>query len=588
MTTLLHLLKLLWRGRVDHFLWIYFLMAAVTTVVVVWAVRSAASPPDEKDRETTVAARRCPLSGGAIAALVLVALILAAYLVLVLKWEAFADYDDSYFTLYSLRGIGFQPPIWAGSGRFFPLHIQEFNLVRHFTRSVAGYHAVPIVQLLILSCLLIFLDRALSITARATLSAVCLLMSSIVYSFTGLIFPERNVVFWLACLLFFVKLFEQSGLTSWAVAAALSAQNMIYYKETAFLLLLGFALGRLISRCRRADAKGWDYGLLKARESRLDLCLLFVGLCFFLYYGSVMFFHPSMEYARDYAIPWNEAILYYLKLDPLALVFVIVALTRAYLILRRRLTPLPFWDGLALGGLAYYAAFLYLRLCRPYYLAPVDFVAVLYAGRLLVLSWKGMPLWSKAATSLLAAAVLLQNVSLSAFHVYERENMLHAKAELADAIIAQSQSGAGRVQRLFFPFSSSYLMTEFASYLVYRGLNVEGYQTDPRSVSPYGVAIASPAFTKDGPCVDYRNFVSHGGSEPREGDLVIELPDDLESKDDFKPYRASGELLFSYDPRPRIPQWMNPELNYLRAASYRWRFAGLPDRWLHSSMILWK
>jgi hypothetical protein len=44
---------------------------------------------------------------------------------------------------------------------------------------------------------------------------------------------------------------EHTQFTPWAVAEAVCAQITIYYKETAFLLVVGFAVGRLILRCRR-------------------------------------------------------------------------------------------------------------------------------------------------------------------------------------------------------------------------------------------------------------------------------------------------------------------------------------------------
>jgi hypothetical protein len=589
MTTLLqHILKAVWQARVDSFRHIYVLMTGVAAIGVAWVVGHAAAPIIEKDRDATISARRYFRSASAIAAITLVSLILVGYVVVALKWEDFADYDDAFFTLFTLRGRNLWPSILPSSGRFFPLGQQEFNLIRHFTSSVAGYHAVPIAQLLIVSCILFFLDYALSITAQLVLVAVCLILPSIVNSFTGLVFPDRNVVFWLACLVFFVKLFEQTWSTAWAVAAAISAQNMIYYKETAFLLLLGFAIGRLILRCRRADGKGWNYRRLRDKESSLDLCLISLGLLFLLYYVAVMIPHPNMQYANNYRVSWDKALIYYLRLDLLGLLFVAVALRRAYLIWRRRLAPLPLWDGLAFGGVACYAAYLYLRLCRPYYLAPVDFIAVLYVGRFVVLSWNQMRSWSRIATFVLVFAVLVQSVSLSAFYLYERENIIHAKAQLADAIAAQSQSDTSHYQRLFFPFSNIYPVTEFASYLTYRGIRVEGEETTVSSGAPNGVVIVSKAFTKDGRCVDYQKFVCHAGTSPNPGDLVIELPDDLESLTEINPYRAGGELLFAYEPRPRIPQLMYPLFSRLRVASLRWRFMELPDRWLQASMTRWK
>jgi hypothetical protein len=591
MTLLLpRMLKPEWWAHPNSFRPIYVLMTGLTLLAVAWVVGRAPSAIIEKLNEAA-AHRPRPYfrSRGAVAGTTLVILILLGYLALALKWEDFADYDDAFFTLSTLRGINLAPPVWPASGRFFPLGRQEFNFIRHFAHSAAGYHVVPITELLIICCILYFLDEALSVTARMVLAAVILIVPSIVTSFTGLVFPEINVVFWLACLMFFVKLFEQTQSIAWAAAAAICAQNMIYYKETAFLLLLGFAAGKLVLRCRRADGKSWDYSRLRDREARLDMCLVSLGLLFLLYYEAVMLHHASVRYSDLYQIPWDKALLYYLKLDLLALLFVVVALRRAYLILRLRLSPSPFWDGLALGGVACYLAYLRLRLCMPYYLAPVDFIAVLYVGRFVILSWEKMRLSSKLATSVLVSAVLLQSVALSAFRVYERENLIHAKVELASAIAARSLNDPNHVRRLFFPFSSPYIITEFASYLIYRGVRVEGFETTANSAGPKGVTIVSRAFTEDGLCVNYRDFICHApGSGPAAGDLVIEMPDDLESRSEITSYRAGGELSFCYEPHPRVPQWLLPSLSYLHIASLPFWFKELPDRWLHASMTTWK
>ncbi|MFZ3215819.1 MAG: hypothetical protein WA192_07150 [Candidatus Acidiferrales bacterium] len=516
-------------------------------------------------------------------------LMLLGYVTLVLKWEDFADYDDAFFTLSTLRGINLVPPVWPAIGRFFPLGRQEFNFVRHLTNSVAGYHAVPLTELLIVCCILCFLDGALSITARLSLTAIFLVVPSVVTSFTGLVFSEFNVVFWLACMLVFVKFFEKHGSTAAAVAAAISAQNMIYYKETAFLVVVGFGAGRLVLRCRRADSGGWDRARLNGSENRLDLCLITLGVIFLAYYEVVMFHHPGMQYASQFQIPWDKAILYYLKLDFLAILLVLVALTRGCGILRGRLIASPFWDGLALGGVACYAAYLHLRLCMPYYLAPVDFIAVLYVGRYVVLSWHKLRLTNRMMMSALAVVVLLQCMSLSAFRLYERENIIRAKAELATTIAARTYSDSTHVQRLFFPFSTPYIITEFASYLTYRHIRVEGFEPTAKSSAPRGVAIVSPAFTGDGRCLSYAEFLCHAaGSGPAPGDLIIELPDDLEPESAASRYRAGGDVLFSYQPRPRILQSIYSSYSYFHIISLPFWFKDLPDRWLQASISQWK
>src|SRR6202008_2361331 len=114
--------------------------------------------------------------------------------------------------------------------------------------------------------LLLLLDDELSFSARAGLAVAALLIPSILFSFNELWVNERNVMFFLVCVVLSVKLFEETQSTSWAVAAVVCAQIMIYNKETAFLLLLGFAASRLILRYRTTRVSGWDYDQLWVKE----------------------------------------------------------------------------------------------------------------------------------------------------------------------------------------------------------------------------------------------------------------------------------------------------------------------------------
>jgi hypothetical protein len=587
-TFLLQSLKVVWHARVDHFLLSYAVVIGLSVIFVVWYVKRPAVPLNAANVELAVSEIKKERWVWAIAAITLALLILVGYFIVVLKWEAFANDDEAHFTLYILQGKHFGPGIWPQLGRFYPLYDEEFNLLSSFTRSVLGFHALPIAQLAIVAGIFLFLNRGIFLAARASMAIAYLLLPSTVTCFVGLIFPERNVVFWLACLLLFVRLFENSGSIAWAVAATVSAQNMLYYKETAFLLLLGFATGHLILRCRRENGHGWDWTRLRAKESRLDHCFILFALVFVLYYASVMMKHPNMAYADQMGFPLRGVILDYLRYDPLAFLFVAGALIRAWLILRGKITPSPFWDSLALGGVLIFAAYFRLKLFGPHYFAQVDLIAVLYLGRLIALSWKGSPTWRKLIVSAAGAVIVLQGVSMAAFQICERENSNQAKAKLADAILAQSESRPGRVLRLYFPFASTYTLTEFASYLTYRGLDLEGYENSKNPLPSGSVELVSNRFTKDAPCVNYRNFICHAGSAPVSGELVIQLPDDSESSVESNLYETGGEVLFTYEPRPRIRTWMMPELNYLHVASIRWRLPRLPDCWLHASMTLWR
>jgi hypothetical protein len=305
---------------------------------------------------------------------------------------------------------------------------------------------------------------------------------------------------------------------------------------------------------------------------------------FFLYYLAAMFPNFSTHYAQDFRLPLAQVLASYLEIDLLVWALVAVALARIFLILRRKVAPSPLWDGLALAGIGYVAGFLFLHMYSDYYLAPVDLIAVLYLGRLAILSMENMGIAARLCALALLSLVLLQDLSLSTFCMYERKNVIHAKAEIGRVIKARYDSDPQNVKRLFFPFTGSFHLLEFASYLNYIGVPVEG----AGSLTTSNVMIVGKAIQKDGPC-GYRTFVCHPGSTPVAGDLVIVLPDDFTSTDELNLYRqeSTGPLIL-YHPHPSIPQWLQPYVKILHVVSPVFANRPLPDFWLNASVTAWK
>lgn len=583
----MHILRGIWHHRIDGFWSIWIAMTVIAALGAAVLIRFSTTVFSQRQNgAATTPVRSDGRSRTVIASLILFALFLAAYVAMTVKWEDFADYDDTYFTAGTLQGHNLTPRIWPDIGRFFPLGHQEFNVIRHFTGTITGYHALPIAQLLIISWILLVLDDELSLTARIGLAASILVTPGLVTSFSGLVFPERNLLFWLVCVLLFVKLFEQKHATGWAVAAVISAQFMIYYKETACLLLLGFAVGRIVFRCWPTEQTGWSFARIRDKESRLDLCFIALSFSFLLYYFAAMMPHVNMQYASQQQYPLATVMLFYLRMDLLAWIFVGVVVGRAYLILRKRVLPSPYWDGLSWGAVLCFVAYIYLRLTTAYYLAPVDLIAVLYMGRLAILSWEKLRARTRTATAAIACAVLIQCILLSSFRMFERKNAIHAKAAIADVIVARYQRGEGNLKRLYFPFADVYPITEFASYLAYRGVPVEGSPVETAASAARVMIVA--VVEKDGRCVSYGPIVCHPATGPKPGDLVIELPEDEDSTADLAPYQAGGESLLSYSPSPHWSPWFNPFVNTLRVASVRFEYKNLPPRWMKASVTAWK
>ena len=422
-----------------------------------------------------------------------------------------------------------------------------------------------------------------------------MLTPSILFSFNSLVFVERNVLFFFACLVLSVKRFEQTRVIAWAVAAVVCAQIMIYSKETAFLLLFGFAVSRLILRCRNAHFAGWSFDRLWARENRLDLCLASLAVLFLILYFGLMGLHGKMTYVDSSRLPRADVVLGYIRVDILPWLFVAVVLARSYLILRHRVAPLLLWDGLAFGGVAWFLGYLYLSIFSVYYTGPVDLIAVLYIGRLAVLSWKKVQPWGKMAGMLLAFIVLFQDLLVSAFVVFERKNVIHGKAELASVVETEHRRSIGNNPRLFFPFAGGYVIMEFAAYLSYRGLPVEGATDEDSGRNSLILAeairtrIKAGGKAENGPCVGWTSIRCELVGGPAPGDLVIVLPDDEASRAEASMYREQGELLFAYEPCPRIPHWLYSLFASLPiGAATRYRYDTLPDRWMDASVTRWE
>jgi hypothetical protein len=583
-------LKALWAMRPAHSFWqVWIAITAAGAICVLVAIRPSSANAASRPIDPLPSWRRL---GTARVVTVLAALagFLVSYVILTLVWEDFAYYDNSDFTLHTLQGHDFNVGISRAEGRFWPLGFQEFNLIRHFTDTNFGYHVLPVAQLLIFSCILLVLDSELSIIVRATITILALLTPSVLISVSGLIYPERNVLFFLACLLLSVKRFDRTLSAVWALVAVVCAQVMIYYKETAFLLLLGFAAGRLILRYRSVPNAAWDYRRLWDMESRLDLCLAALAVLFLLYYVAGMGLYHYFEgmkiggtemYGAKNRVRLAVAAREYLKLDLLAWLFLSVVVSRIYLILRHRVTPSPFWDGLAFGGVACLLAYLYLGLVLVYYLAPVDLIAVLYVGRFAVLSWPKMQWLSKVIALTLASIALVQNFVYSALALFDRKNLIHGNAEIASVVEMRYRTGGGATLRLYFPFAKPYEIMQFGAYLNYRGVPVEGVGEKAAGLNT--AVLLTPLVTRNGPCVHWETIMCHPASEPSAGDLVIVLPDDQALASQASVYRKPGDLLFSYKPFPPILR----DLHSFGFPDVIWGFEP-PDRWMDGSVTLWK
>jgi hypothetical protein len=561
--------RALWAMHPQRFWLIWIALTASALAYITWELKTHITPPVKR---TTHIALVIP---GNIMTSILPFALLAAYIVMILIWVDFSDYDDSIFVLTTLRGHQLGLTIWPVNGRFWPFALTEFNLAQAFGNSVISYYALPVIELLIVTFILLILDSDLGMSARSGILAMALLTPSVFLTFSTLVCEERTVLLFFLTIVLATKYFEKTRSKGWALTAVFCSQLMLYFKETSFLLLLGFAAGRLFLRSFRGFDGKWHSDALRNDDSRLDLCLAFLSVSFLLCYLAVLGIHPNISYAYENARSTRQVMVHFLEFDLLSWLFVAIALGRGYLIIRYKVVPSLLWDGVAVGGLAFFLGYQSLHLFSAYYMAPVDVLAILYLGRLVMSSWKRMPNWGKMATSSVALFIALQNFSFLSLIVFEQKNYIHSKVEIGSILLAKYRARPDETIRLFFPFASPYVIMEFAYYLTYRGIPQDRF------------TVATRTAARDGPCVRYRSLICHAEDAPTRGDLVVILPEDEASSKEASTYREGGDLLFFYEPRVPMAKRLYSVVGNISLAATRDKLEERPDRWMDASVTAW-
>jgi hypothetical protein len=524
------------------------------------ALRKTAGPTASKNAAIPLTSR---LSLPGVAPIALLVLFLGAYIAVMLAGEDFSGYDNSQFTLYSLRGIDLPTPIWRESGRFFPLGFQQFNLVGRMNRSVAAYHAIPICQLLALAAILMVVGDGISVAKRAALSAFALFLPSVALTLSALIYTESDVVFWLACMALGVHRFARTRSIGWALAAVLSAQFALYAKEPVFLFVLTFAVIRMLMRARNYNSLRETF---RDPEARLDTAIAATAVMYCVYYAVVILSDTRLGYLVLARRTPLETLRWYLQLDWLIWILAGAISVRMYRVLRGRAAPELLWDGLACGASIYFIAYLCMGMVNNYYLAPADLFAAVYLGRRLFLSWGTMQPPARVVSSGLALLVIVQSLDLSALYLVERKYVVQRKSLIATIILDSASANRGRVTRLYFPFTPPYGLSEFAAYLSYRGVPVEteGHASRDGSI----VELSGSKIGQTGRCVAIRDFICRAAS-PGENDLTVVLPDDTYTMAESKQYRALEHELLARDAQERAHG------RFFRTLDFVWKWASL-------------
>jgi hypothetical protein len=503
---------------------------------------------------------------------------LAFYIILIFYKEDFAYYDDDILTDFSVRGMNFLPPVWSAVGRFYPLADQEFNLLKFITRSPAGYHALEALQLIVLVAVLFVVLRAFQVRYRVLILIAAMVAPSFLIPFTGFVYPERNVLFWLAMMLLCLQEYSRTNARIYFMGCLVATHLALYYKETVVLFVVAYATTQLLLQFA-ATRRGGQISWLKfANENILSFGMLGVSAIYLMFFLVAMFPQRNFSYIKGLREPIVSVLLAYLQIDWLPLILLVVLVLRFGLFLFSNGQLDPMWDPLAVAALAYFFGVVSLRINSGYYMAPVDLFALLYLANMLLLWLSKASGLRIAVVAVVFSVVLLHDIAYSSFRMVERKGLITTKSQFADFLNGYLSAAKSRNVELFFPYSDGYRLMGLSSYLKYKGFPLQGQHVAGSENSPR-LVIASRKNFNDSRCVNYRGYTCIHAESADPGALIVILPDDNVSMSDVQRVAADSDLVFSANGCAACTK-QDSWFRWLHAISAEFSVKPLPKHWL--------
>jgi hypothetical protein len=440
-------------------------------------------------------------------------------------------------------------PIWPASGRFFPLALQEYNLLALFGRSAAVYHAFSVAELVVVLICCVRILEDVPGWLRCAALMFMMVLPSFVVAFFGIVYPERDMIVWLALWLVCLLAFDRTGSRAAFCGAVVAAQCLVYYKETAFILIGGFAGARLAMGMyrerdllrRKALGRFASGHLLEL--AHLAICVLFAAV----YYAAIAR-HVTSTYASAAFTPnaMQNALATYAGSDWVLDALAVVVLARLAGAAARRRALDPLWDAAALGALAYALAFVKLGLSREYYLAPVDFVGTLYLARLAYAGLFAQPRRMAWIAATVLGWLFQGNVRDAAHRLVTRKRYVQGTVRLAAFLRSYAASHGGSPLQLYFPSVGGFELMELSSYLQLKGFVPAS--ADTATARGPSFVIKTPHRYPDDRCLAAEAFRCTFAPAPRPGDLVVLLAGRDLPKRALDSLEAAGTEVFHYRP----------------------------------------
>lgn len=213
----------------------------------------------------------------------------------------------------------------------------------------------------------------------------------------------------------------------------------------------------------------------------------------------------------------------------------------------------PTWDSLAIGACFYFLTYVKLKFVSLYYMAPIDFLMIIYLGWLThkLAIQKTIPFLKRGMVFCIASFLFIQNTQASFYQILESRKFIESQVQTTYFLEIYSKSSSDKID-LFFPSTTSYEIMEFSAFLDYKGLKLipKNYH-EIVSNKNQPLMMWVPQKLDDSYCVDFRPYKCYYSSDLQKKHLIILLPD-YNGKIDatkIKNFQANREILFHYKPR---------------------------------------
>jgi hypothetical protein len=383
--------------------------------------------------------------------------------------SSFWEPDEAIFAYRMTSGNPLFLPFMS-IGRFFPLGYQEFNVLGRFTSSPDVFHAFAVGQVLLSAVFVWFIFFRLPWRLRIWPVLAIFSIPSIFYISQSFIYTERNIILLLSVFVFCFCMFHRCQKQVYLFAALTAAFLSLFYKETVFLIILGFSLTRGVY------LHTWKLRELRSKRpvglSDFITELALIGfVLFFLstYYIFTLSVRSGPLYGHVLKGPLIATTISnfsdYVTGHIIFTLFVIAYPVRIFFLSKLRFHPI--WDSLLVAAFFFFAGNIILGRVGPYsyYAAPGDFLIFLGAFGLLINSKINIHLLTA-----IAVLICLTNLPLTIDYAraYKKLSFLHDSA----LSFLQEKAKAQEIS-LCFDGDRRWLYWGLASALRLRGLNVE-------------------------------------------------------------------------------------------------------------------